>query len=132
MTQYADISDLKAKYRLTPEQEIYAEQYLTDASIMLRDLLSAEGKSVEMYEEDTITKIVRDVAYRALSAINSGANVSQYTQSAIGYAETFSFSNPQGDLYLTKLEKSELGLGGAKIYSICPYVNIGGGRFDKR
>lgn len=130
MTPYADIADLTAKYNLTPAQENVAETYLEDASILIRDLLAAEGKSVEDYEDDTITKITRDVAYRGLSAVSDGAMVSQYTESAIGYSETFTYSNPQGDLYLTKLEKKQLGIGGARMFTIHPH--IGGGRCAKR
>ena len=124
MTPYATIADLRAKYNLNPSQEAVAETYLEDASILIRDMLAAEGKSVEDYLDDTVTKITRDVAYRGLSAVQDGSIVSQYTQSAVGYSETFTFSNPQGDLYLTKLEKKQLGIGGSRMYSIYPHVGV--------
>lgn len=124
MTQYATIADLTAKYNLTPAQTAVADTYLQDASVLIRDILAAEGKSVEEYEDDTIVKICRDVAYRGLSAVQAGSAVSQYTESAIGYAETFTFSNPQGDLYLTKLEKKQLGISGSRMFSIYPHLGV--------
>lgn len=122
MTPYADVTDITAKYSLTATQSAVAEAYLEDASILVRDLLTAKGKSIEDFEPDTIVKIVRDCAYRGLSAINAGQGVNQYTQSAVGYSETFQFANPQGDLYLTKTERRLLGLDHSRMFTISPYV----------
>ena len=126
MTPYADIHDLTAKYgQLTPAQLEVAPAYLEDASILIRDILQSYGKSVEDFMEDTIRKITTDVAYRGLSAVNVGSAVSQSTVSAIGYSETFTYANPSGDLYLTKLEKKQLGIGGGtRAFTVYPKVGV--------
>lgn len=127
MEAFADIEALESKYALNDAQKEVAEVYLMDATLTISELLRARGKSPEDIDPDILEMVTRDVAYRALSTVATGREVSQYTQSAIGYSETFTFSNSSGDVYLTRKEKRLLGLNGSKIYSILPHIGAGGG-----
>nr|WP_236023770.1 Gp19/Gp15/Gp42 family protein [Bifidobacterium miconis] len=46
------------------------------------------------------------------------AGVTQGTQTANGFTESYSYSNPDGDLYLTKSELRSLGCGVQRMWSI--------------
>ena len=122
MEVFADIEALETKYNLTEAQKEVAEIYLRDATLTISEYLRSRGKSPEDIEPDILEMVTRDAAYRALSSISNGRDVSQYTQSAIGYSETFTFSNSSGDIYLTKKEKKLLGLGGSRTYCIMPHI----------
>lgn len=132
MDSFADIESLANKYTLNDEQAKVAQVYLDDATLTITELLAQRGKSPEDIEPDILEMVTRDAAYRALSSISSGRDVSQYTQSAIGYSETFTFANTSGDIYLTKKEKKLLGLTGSRIYSIMPHIGCVGGKHAKR
>lgn len=126
MESFATVESLKQKYELTETQAERAQSYLDDVTLTITELLAQRGKSPEEISDEILELVTRDVAYRALSSIKDGAVVSQYTQSAIGYSETFSFSTQSGDIYLTKKEKQLLGLCGSRLYSIRPHIGCVG------
>ena len=49
------------------------------------------------------------IVKRAMLASDDIAGVTQHSQTAGYYSESFSYSNPDGDLYLTRSEKESLG-----------------------
>lgn len=76
------------------------------------------------YEQSELLKMVCcDMVIRAMSATAADAfGVSQTSMTAGPYTQSFSYSNPSGDMYLTKLEKRLLGISTGYIGSIRPMM----------
>lgn len=131
MTPYCTMAEFTAKYPiLNDAQRRCAPAYLEDASVAIRDALNASGRDDMSLNRDTLVKVCRDMAYRALSTLGDsgpGFGVSQYTQSAIGYSETSQFSNATGDFYFTKAERKALGISGTRVAQIRPHMAGGYG-----
>ena len=66
----------------------------------------------------TLRRICCAVAKRAMLAGDDTAGVSQHTETAGSYSESYSYSNPAGDLYLTSAEKKSLGVGCQRAFSV--------------
>ena len=126
MTPFATVDDLAAGWRpITDAEQERAQVLLERASALIASLLETSGIDFQDPREPFATNLVSvtcNVARRALSAGIDTPPASQYTQSAVGYSETYSFSNPHGDLYLTANEKRSLGIGRGRIRSIPPKI----------
>ena len=112
---YAEVSDVEARWRdLTTDEQSRCETLLGDASAMLDALVpSTEGK------EDLLCAVCCDMVIRAMSASGADAfGASSVSMAAGPYSQTWSYANPSGDMYLTKLEKRLLGITGGYIGSI--------------
>lgn len=119
---FADVSDLESRWReLSTEEEARANVLLGDASAMLSALVKVDSSD---YEQSELLKMVCcDMVIRAMSATASDAfGVSQTSMTAGPYTQSFSYSNPSGDMYLTKLEKRLLGITTGYIGSIRPMM----------
>lgn len=119
---FADVSDLESRWReLSTEEEARANVLLGDASAMLSALVTVDNSD---YEQSELLKMVCcDMVIRAMSATASDAfGVSQTSMTAGPYTQSFSYSNPSGDMYLTKLEKRLLGITTSYIGSIRPMM----------
>lgn len=111
---FASVDDLASRWHaFTSEERPRVEAVLDDASdvIMTYCPLWAEASPA------TLRRITCAIAKRALLGADT-AGVSQSTQTAGPYTESFSYSNPAGDLYLTKAEKQALGCGRQHLWSI--------------
>ena len=60
---------------------------------------------------------------RALSSPGGMEGVTQVSQTGGPYTASVSFANPSGALWLSKSERSRLGLGGSRVWSICPMTD---------
>lgn len=119
---FADVSDLESRWReLSTEEEARANVLLGDASAMLSALVEVDSSD---YEQSELLKMVCcDMVIRAMSATAADAfGVSQTSMTAGPYTQSFSYSNPSGDMYLTKLEKRLLGITTSYIGSIRPMM----------
>lgn len=119
---FADVSDLESRWReLSTDEEARANVLLGDASAMLSALVTVDNSD---YEQSELLKMVCcDMVIRAMSATASDSfGVSQTSMTAGPYTQSFSYSNPSGDMYLTKLEKRLLGITTSYIGTIRPMM----------
>lgn len=119
---FADVSDLESRWReLSTDEEARANVLLGDASAMLSALVTVDNSD---YEQSELLKMVCcDMVIRAMSATAADAfGVSQTSMTAGPYTQSFSYSNPSGDMYLTRLEKRLLGITTGYIGSIRPMM----------
>ena len=111
---FATADDLASRWHeLTEAEQAKAETLLDDAS----DKIITDGPNGAQASETTLRRICCAMVKRAM--LNEGMEgVSQNTQTANGFSEANSYSNPDGDLYLTKSEKRSLGCGVQRMWSI--------------
>lgn len=111
---FATADDLASRWHeLTEAEQAKAETLLDDAS----DKIITDCPNWAQASETTLRRICCAMVKRAM--LNEGMEgVSQNTQTANGFSEANSYSNPDGDLYLTKSEKRSLGCGVQRMWSI--------------
>ncbi len=115
---YADVSELEARWRpLTQEEQERASVLLCDASAMLDALVGDREVPTHI-----LCMVACGMVQRAMSANADAFGLTQQTMTAGPYSQSWSYSNPSGDFYLTKAERQMLGLGRQKAYSIRPQV----------
>lgn len=121
---YATVEDLEKRWRvLTPSEKTVAETLLTDASNMINRLVSdiADKMQDETYSQ-VLTAVICAMVKRSLMNNDEQLGITNHTMTAGSYNENITFSNPNGDMYLTKNEKKLLGIGQVKIGAIRPYI----------
>ncbi|KAB8289313.1 phage protein Gp19/Gp15/Gp42 [Bifidobacterium ramosum] len=111
---FAVADDLVKRWRaLTPDERETAETLLADAS----DKIMTDCPRWRESSEATLRRVCCAMVKRAM--LNRDlAGVTQGTQTANGFTESYSYSNPDGDLYLTKSELRSLGCGVQRMWSI--------------
>lgn len=116
---FATVADLEARWRpLTPTETTTATALLDDASAMIR----AEAPGIDQRVDDgqldpaVPLMVVCRMVKRAMHT--SGDGVTQQQQTAGPFSQMLSFSNPQGDMYLTKADRRMLGIGRQRAFSI--------------
>ena len=109
--QYANITDVEARTTrtFTPEEEAVIQALLQDAAVMI----DATGTKAD---EDAKCVVSCRMVIRAMgdgaSLVPVGAT--QGSMSGLGYSQSWTFSGgANGELYLTRAEKSMLGIGNA-------------------
>lgn len=106
MGPFATVEDLEARWRGLSEAETRrAEALLEDASDLIRTLVP----DWESLGEGLLKRVTCQVARRAMLAADVG-EVSSMQETTGPFSTQVSYANPQGDLYLTRLEKLQLGL----------------------
>lgn len=116
----ADVTDLEARWRpLSEAEKVRAEVLLTDASAVV------VGESPDLARGDLndgrdalALMVVCSMVKRSMSAGDAPAGVATASESNGPFSESFTFSNPDGNLYLTKAERRMLGIGGQRAFSI--------------
>lgn len=115
MAAYAKVSDLIARWRDLKEAEVArAEILLADAATTIRK----EGFSEENPDEDTLEmlKIIScEMVKRAMLASVDQPAATQSSMTVGPFSGSLTYTNPTGDLYLTKAEKRRLGISGPRI-----------------
>lgn len=119
---FADVSDLESRWReLSTEEEARANVLLGDASAMLSALVDVDDEDDE--QAALLNMVTCDMVIRAMSATSMDTyGVSQSAITAGPYTQSFSYSNPSGDMYLTRLEKRLLGITTSYIGTIRPMM----------
>lgn len=108
---YADVSDLKVRWRtLTDDEQARAEALLDDASAMLDAYVTVDETDEQQMK--LLKIVVCNMVERAMSMGGDIFGVTQQSMTAGPYAQTFNYANPTGDLYITKSEKRLLGISG--------------------
>lgn len=115
---YADVSDLEARWReLSTDEQARAAVLLDDASAMLTQLVDVD--ETDEQQAALLKTVCCSMVTRTMSATESDSfGASNMSMTAGVYSQSWSYANPSGDMYLTRLEKKMLGIGGNKYRSI--------------
>lgn len=115
MAAFAEVADLVARWRpLVPPENTQAGVLLEDASAIVR----AECPTAEATVDAGVLKLVvcamvkRAMLASGLEGVSSGMDV------AGPFTQQRSFSNPMGNLYLTKQERRLLGYGASRAFFV--------------
>lgn len=130
---FATYEDLEARWRpLTADEQSMATTLLDDAAVMLSGLVDVDDE--DEHQADCLKIVSCSMVKRSMMANASsvfGVDELSATMGPIG--QTAHFSNPNGDMYLTKREKNMLGIGGGNgrvlhpSYGPLSYDDWGGG-----
>lgn len=103
---FATADDLEKRWHaLTSAEKAKAEALLEDAAALIRSTCPNWSRA-----DGSVLRFVSCAAVkRAMLANDDTAGVSQHTETAGSYSESYSYSNPAGDLYLTQSDKEALG-----------------------
>lgn len=126
---YATLADLQTIWRpLNIEEQVAAEQLLTDASAKIRNRAKNRGKDFDaMVEADAdLASVAKNIVCKSVMnamKMTEVAPVQQFSESAGGYAVSGTYMTPGGGLAITKADWKELGLGnqlfgGLDVYGI--------------
>ena len=112
---YATVSDVEARWRdLDQNEEARAAVLLDDAAAMLDRLVAVDD--ADEGQAALLKMVSCDMVIRAMGANQAG--LSQSSMTAGPYTQSWTYSNPSGDMYLTKKEKKLLGISSGYIGSI--------------
>ena len=119
---FAEVSDIEARWRsLSTDEKSRAGVLIEDASAMLSALANVDAN--DQQQAELLNTVCCNMVIRAMA--QSGMDTFGVSQSAITagpYTQSFSYSNPSGDMYLTKLEKKLLKVSIGYIGSIRPMM----------
>ena len=123
MTVYATVEDVEAGWRtLTADELLAAAQGIEDASVILETLLTRRGIDPTTVDQDVARIVTRNMVRRSLPDPESVATVPDGVKTQqIGvdiFQRTLTFASPTGEVYLTKLEKTMLGLNAQRAATI--------------
>ena len=119
---YAEVSDIEARWReLSDDEKSRASVLIDDASAMLSALVDVDAN--DQQQAELLNTVCCNMVIRAMAQSNMDTfGVSQSAITAGPYTQSFSYSNPSGDMYLTKLEKKLLKVSIGYIGSIRPMM----------
>ena len=111
---FATYSDIEARWRtLTADEQTKATTLLDDASVILAGLVTVDDGDTQ--QAARLKMVCCSMVIRSMVASESDAyGVDELSATMGPFGQTAHFSNPNGDMYLTKLEKRLLGIGGGK------------------
>lgn len=107
---YAEVSDIESRWRdLTTDEAARAAALIDDASAMLTELVDVDTSDTT--QAALLEMVCCNMVIRAMSASDSDAfGASAVSMTAGPYSQAWTYSNPSGDMYLTKMEKRLLGI----------------------
>lgn len=110
---FATVDDLEKRWHaLSISEKEQASALLHDASALIRS-----QSPWQTLDADLLLSITCAMVKRALNMSDSGG-VSATSQSVGGVSESFTFANPNGDLYFTTLERKLLKIGAQTARSL--------------
>ena len=124
--QYASVSDLQQHWPALPvDREAEAAQKLFEATVEVRALYPDVDRRIQAEELDLSVPalVVCRMVKRAMDSPDGQvAGVNQIQQSAGPFGQTLSFTNPDGNVYLSKSDKALLSAGRVrgKAFTIHP------------
>lgn len=126
MDAFASVEDYTKRYGDVVDSD-RVEVILSDASdAMLNAYESFWGESYQKGAHEqfdrSATAVCCAIAHRSLSVPAWFEGASQYSQTAGSYNASITFSNPTGDIYLSKTELKRLGLYGQRIGAVMPIM----------
>ena len=115
---FATVEDLEARWKpLDDDQQAVAEALLDDAAAII-------AATVPIREDDELQAAVLkavncSMVKRAMFAADGGTpGITQGSMTADVYTQSWTFSNPSGDLYLSASERRALGVGRGFVSTI--------------
>ena len=119
---FADVSDIESRWReLSTDEEARATTLIDDASAMLSALVAVDETDEEQAE--LLEMVCCNMVIRAMSASEYDAfGASQMTMTAGPYSQQWTYTNPSGDMFITKMEKRLLGISTSYIGTIRPMM----------
>jgi len=115
MAAFATYQDVEARWRpLSESEQATATTLLDDASAIIR----SECPSADALDDGITRLVVCGMVKRAMIAAAAGEGVSQFQQTAGPFSQNATYSNPMGNLYLTKQDRKLLGCGGQGAFDI--------------
>lgn len=120
---FAAVSDIEARWRtLETDEATRATTLLDDASAMLAALIPDLDVADSAYFE-LLRVVCCNMVIRAMSATESDSyGASNMSMIAGPYQQSWTYSNPTGDMYLTKMEKKMLGITSSYVGTIRPMM----------
>lgn len=126
MAAFATIAELEVSWRvLSSAEQATAAVKLDEASLMIRALRPGIDALIGAGSLDPGVPrlVVCGMVKRAMNTPSTVEGVGTVQQSAGPFGQTLTYANPDGNLYLSKLEKKMLGIGRQRAFSI----DLGGG-----
>lgn len=101
------VADLEARWHtLTDTEKTVASSLIGDAINYIKQLCP----NYDDIPTDTVKRIVCAMVKRAMLSRDS-SGISQQSETVGSFSASYTWSNPTGDLYLTREERRQLGLG---------------------
>ena len=102
---FADVSDIESRWReLSTDEEARATTLIDDASAMLSALAAVDETDEEQAE--LLKMVCCNMVIRAMSASEYDAfGASQMSMTAGPYSQQWTYTNPTGDMFITKMEQ---------------------------
>ena len=113
---YANISDIEARWRVLSTDEA------ARANALLEDAATIIDAYCDVSNYDAAMVVSCNMVIRAMSAAQDALGVTQSSMTAGPYSQSWTYSNPSGDMYLTKAERKMLGIEKCYIGTIRPKV----------
>lgn len=119
---YAEVTDIEARWRtLDSAEQNRAAALLDDASAMLDSMVCVDSSDTQQAE--LLRIVCCNMVIRAMAASESDAfGASNMSMTAGVYTQNWTYVNPSGDMYLTKMEKRLLGITTSYIGTIRPMM----------
>lgn len=126
MDAFASVKDYTKRYGDVVDSD-RVEVILSDASNAMLDAYEvfwgeSYQKGAHEQFDRSATAVCCAIAHRSLSVPAGFEGASQYSQTAGSYNASITFSNPTGDIYLSKTELKRLGLYGQRIGAVMPIM----------
>lgn len=119
MTPFATVGDYEARYGEVDDPGRLAA-LLGDATAFIDSCPGFMFRCDDMLQAANLVRVACAVVHRSLSA-GDLAGIQSYSEGAVGYTASVTPYNPSGDFYLTKAEKSSLGISGGRVGMTDPY-----------
>ena len=126
MDAFASVKDYTKRYGDVVDSD-RVEVILSDASNAMLDAYEvfwgeSYQKGAHEQFDRSATAVCCAIAHRSLSVPAGFEGANQYSQTAGSYNASITFSNPTGDIYLSKTELKRLGLYGQRIGAVMPLM----------
>lgn len=120
---FAEVSDIESRWRsLSADEQDRAGVLSEDASAMLAALVAVDAEDEQ--QAGLLRTVCCSMVIRAMSAsLADSFGATSMSMTAGPYSQSWQYSNPTGDMYLTKMEKRLLGIDGARV----GWAPLGGG-----
>lgn len=118
---FASIDDIEGRWRtLTADEQTRAHALLEDASAMLSarvNMANVDGDRVQLLKSVCCQMVIRAMTSGAADAFG----IEEMSSTVGPFGQTAKFSNPSGELYITKSERKALGIGGGNGRILSPW-----------
>lgn len=121
MEPFATQADLELSWpSISPSQLEDAPQKLVEASLIIRALRPGIDRAILDGDMDPALPkmVVCGMVKRAMKTPDAGDGIGTTQQTAGPFSQSFTYTNPDGNLYLSKLDKKLLGIGAATAFMV--------------